>query len=378
MQAVSFKQAPLILQPSPNNVLVFIPGQVLSARVISAGPDGLVNLALAGQIVQASTQIDLEPEQQIRLQVQDSSDGRIQLKMLADPLPSTRTNSLEQLLRPLGLPLTDKTMQIVSQLKALQLPITQSNINDLARLNSVWQSPAPIGLLIEQIAADLDKNLNTSPKKDILSNLKNLLELFKNEATVRPGRPAPELAGQLNRQVVSTPAFQTLLNMITNQTQLPLKDSLQQAVDILTAQQLRLSAEPAVTGAAGFYGWQFPFVIPGQLAQLAVAIRREAGSPDQPDSQMTQVVINLDTAAMGPQSYDLRISSQSMGVSVTVANETSRDLVMAAWPELAATLASLGYQAVLTNCTVGPVPTFAFSPAGDNSLADWRRVDIKI
>lgn len=78
------------LQTAGSDQLVMRPvmqvslGQLLAARVVGAGLDGQVELAVAGQRVVAQTEVPLEPGQRVRLQVSQADDARITLRIVPD------------------------------------------------------------------------------------------------------------------------------------------------------------------------------------------------------------------------------------------------------------------------------------------------------
>lgn len=409
MLPVSFTQAPLILQPSTVHSLIFAPGRVINARVIESGAAGRVSLSLEGQIVQAFSLIDFEPGNEICLQVLGSSDGQVYLKLISEALKPVTDHDLSQLLQSLGVPVTDKTMQIVNQLRWLQLPITLPNIITLQRMNDFWQSPTRLGSLLERIITSLNEicasppaySPNTGVIEPLITDepagptrlifLKNLLERLRAEMMVNLDLPATVGAEQLHRQVVSTPALQALLQMIGQELKesgaisrlhpnlvAKLTDDLKLAVDALTAQQVISSAAKTYVEVPDCFYWQLPFFIPSQFVSVALTIYRDERHQDENHTPQVQVILNLETPLLGRQVFDLKFSEKNIWVDITVENEVCRDLIMVFWPELELTLGCLGYRVALQRCTLGPVPDWRPSLTGWVQVKDWRRLDVTI
>lgn len=126
---VFLNKATLNLTWPTSQELMLHKGEILQGQVRGLTTDGLVLLYLKGQLIEAATEILLEPGQILHLSVEDVKQGQAHLKLLTPAsLEKTEQQAFAARLMDLGIPARSDTIQIARSLSDYQLPVTRANV----------------------------------------------------------------------------------------------------------------------------------------------------------------------------------------------------------------------------------------------------------
>lgn len=243
-----------------NQLKPFI-GQTLNVQVIKVNQDQ-VSLNLGGQTVQAQTQLNLKPNDQLRVNVQEHQ-GQIRLQI--QPANQTAEASkvhLRQLL-PQQTPI-QQTLSFLSQPQLLQQfpPIIQSQIS----------------AILDQLLKP-HSHLNAKNIKQALTNSGILLENKLSQKNAPPTSTQTDLKGQLIK-------LQQALQSLTSQSRVPnfiqALTLVNQSINKITLNQLHYIDTTSILT-------NIPLQLPHQVGAITLEIRQKV----QPDVTHWEVILEI-------------------------------------------------------------------------------------
>ena len=124
----------LNITTSKDQNLNFVKGEVLRGMVQDIKADGLVSLFIKGQMIDAVSEVLVQPGQQLQLMVEDFRDGRAYLKVLTPQLMERIENSNISLnLTEIGVPAKEENIMMARKLLHYKLPVTSNNLNLMSK-----------------------------------------------------------------------------------------------------------------------------------------------------------------------------------------------------------------------------------------------------
>ena len=113
--------------------LHLFPGRLVNVRVESIKPDGTVILKLGSNILEAYTNVTLQPDQEVTLEVQGQVEGKWYLKVLNPTAQANSSQDIGDLLESMGLPKSESMKTIAVRLLEFGLPVSRQNIVEVQR-----------------------------------------------------------------------------------------------------------------------------------------------------------------------------------------------------------------------------------------------------
>ncbi len=128
----------LNITTSKDQGLNFVKGEVLRGMVQDIKADGLVSLFIKGQVIDAVSEVLVQPGQQLQLMVEDFRDGRAYLKVLTPQLMERIENSNISLnLTEIGVPAKEENIMMARKLLHYKLPVTSNNLNLMSKAMAI-------------------------------------------------------------------------------------------------------------------------------------------------------------------------------------------------------------------------------------------------
>lgn len=107
-------------------------GEVLQAQVQEIGDDGLVTIVVKGKPIEAYTEVAVKPGQQLLLIVDDVRSGKTYLKVVTPELMGKiETTNISANLVEMGITAREENIGLARKLLQYNLPVNQSNLNEL-------------------------------------------------------------------------------------------------------------------------------------------------------------------------------------------------------------------------------------------------------
>ncbi len=109
-------------------------GEVLQAQVQETGEDGLVTIVVKGKSIEAFTEVAVKPGQQLLLIVDGVRNGKTYLKVVTPELMGQIENvNITANLKDMGIAAREENVVLSRKLLQHNLPVNQSNLNELNR-----------------------------------------------------------------------------------------------------------------------------------------------------------------------------------------------------------------------------------------------------
>ena len=247
--------------PLALNLLKPLIGQTLNVQVIKVSSDQ-VSLNMGGQTVQAQSQLNLKPNDQLRVNVQEHQ-GQIRLQ-----IQSANNTS-------------DNSKVYLRQLLPQQIPIQQT-LNFLSQPQLLQQLPP---IIQSQISAILDQllkpnsHLTAKNLKQALTNSGILLENKLSAKNVSPQSTQGDLKGQLFKL---QQGLQQLTTLSRNPSIIQALSLVNQSINKITLNQLHFLDNTALLS-------NLPIQLPHQVGAITLEIRNKI----DPDQQHWEVILQM-------------------------------------------------------------------------------------
>lgn len=187
------------------------PGELLKAQAQGWSEDGMVSLLIKGRVIQALSETQIQPGQELNLMVDEAREGKVYLKLITPEVrEQIETRSLLSRLQDIGIAPRIENLPAVMKLVEYQMPVTRQNFEQLTRLTAVMGEVNEKTLNIAAFA--LSRGLPAS--KEVLTallqyvsrdNLAGLVEEILEQINPAGGSRANPEAGILNKDVVQLP-----------------------------------------------------------------------------------------------------------------------------------------------------------------------------
>ncbi|MGI5921668.1 MAG: hypothetical protein ACOX6I_08035, partial [Syntrophomonadaceae bacterium] len=159
---VSLNKILLNLTAPQEKGISFNKGEILKGLVQDSRSNGLVTLMIKGQLIEAFTEVMVKPGQQLFLMVDDQREGKTYLKVVTPQVMSEiETANLSAGLLEVGIPAKEENLLMARKLLQHNLPVTQENINTLARGVKILGEPNSRNLEIVAWAQSQGININS-------------------------------------------------------------------------------------------------------------------------------------------------------------------------------------------------------------------------
>ncbi|MEN6463482.1 MAG: hypothetical protein ABFC94_19210, partial [Syntrophomonas sp.] len=203
---VSFNKITLNITAPQGEGVSFNKGEMLKGIVQDVRQDGLVMLLIKGKLVEAATEVMVKSGQQLFLMVDDMRDGKTYLKVITPQMMGEIENAnLSVGLLDIGVQSKEENIAMARKLLQHNLPVTQDNLNNLARGVKILGEPSPRNLELVAFAQSRGLNINpatlnalnqfTSAEGNLIKNLYSVFQSITQIAS-QPNLP-PDLIAQL-------------------------------------------------------------------------------------------------------------------------------------------------------------------------------------
>ncbi|MEN6326178.1 MAG: flagellar hook-length control protein FliK [Syntrophomonas sp.] len=203
---VSFNKITLNITSPQGEGVSFNKGEMLKGIVQDVRQDGLVMLLIKGKLVEAATEVMVKSGQQLFLMVDDMRDGKTYLKVITPQMMGEIENAnLSVGLLDIGVQSKEENIVMARKLLQHNLPVTQDNLNNLARGVKILGELNPRNLELVAFAQSRGLNINsatlntlsqfTSAEGNLIKNLYSVFQSITQIAS-QPNLP-PDLIAQL-------------------------------------------------------------------------------------------------------------------------------------------------------------------------------------
>ncbi len=171
LSQVSFSKVTLNVQSPKDGGVSLNKGELLKGLVQEVSPEGLVMLVLKGKLIEAVTEVMVRPGQELYLMVDEFKNGKTYLKVVTpETMGRLEEANISANLKNIGIAVKDETIILARKLLQHNMPVTQSNMNELARGASQLGGANPRNLEIAAFA--MSRGING---KTVLPALDQLL-----------------------------------------------------------------------------------------------------------------------------------------------------------------------------------------------------------
>lgn len=169
--SVSLNNIVLNVNKTITGEIAFRPGEVLRGTVQDIIQDNLVNIVIKGKLIEAITEVKVNPGQDLHLLVDSQKGGKTYLKVLsADMLNKIESSNLAATLIDLGISPKPEHLAKARKLWQYQLPINKENLLQMDKSLGILGGNNPRNLEIAGFA--LNKQINNP------DSLKSLLQFI--------------------------------------------------------------------------------------------------------------------------------------------------------------------------------------------------------
>lgn len=127
--SVSLNNIVLNISKTAEGEISFKPGEVVRGTVKDVVQDNLVTIVLKGRLIEAITEVKVNPGQDLHLLVDSLKDGKTYLKVLSSEMLNKIENSnLAATLIDIGIPPKPENLDIARKLWQFQLPVNKENL----------------------------------------------------------------------------------------------------------------------------------------------------------------------------------------------------------------------------------------------------------
>lgn len=159
---VSLTRTMLNVSTPASQGISFTQGEVVKGVVQEVRPDGMVMITIKGQVIEAMTEVPVQPGQQLYLRVDDFRDGKTFLKIVTPQgLETIENANLSANLLEMGIAVKEDTVLMARKLLEYNLPVTTNNLNEMARGVKLLGAATPRSL--EIVAFVMSRNLPLTP-----------------------------------------------------------------------------------------------------------------------------------------------------------------------------------------------------------------------
>jgi len=155
---VSLTRTMLNISTPNSQGINFAQGEVVKGVVQEVKPDGMVMITIKGQTIEAMTEVPVQPGQQLYLKVDDFRDGKTYLKVVTPQAMEVIENAnLSANLVDIGIAAKEENIAMARKLLEYNMPVTASNLNEMAKGVKLLGSATPRSL--EIVAFVMSRNL---------------------------------------------------------------------------------------------------------------------------------------------------------------------------------------------------------------------------
>lgn len=223
---VPFNKIMLNITAPKGEGVSFNKGEMLKGLVQDVRQDGLVMLLIKGKLVEAASEVMVKQGQQLFLMVDDLRDGKTFLKVVTPQMMGEIENTnLSANLMDIGVQAKEDNIILAKKLLQHNLPVTQDNINNLARGLKILGGNTPQNLELTAFALSRGIDINAAtlkalnefalPGNDISKALQNLMQTVSRIAGQKD--MPPDLSNQLRALVGGETAAVNAAKSITEQ-----------------------------------------------------------------------------------------------------------------------------------------------------------------
>jgi hypothetical protein len=405
--------------------LNLLKGDLVTGWVEAVKDNGMVILNLGGQIIEAHSQVILQPDQVVNLQVQGWFKGQLLVKPWEPATQVLNTQGLVNILDNMGISISENSMAIAAKLLEFQLPITAQNIMAVQRslgiLGGVNEDSLQLAVFLLGSGSDLNpegiKTLQGFFRQpgDLNQDLTSLLNLINGvgegeqkgsefgklvsglnlllEKVVPSSTESPAvLADYLKEWPKNSRVLTELLKVINlklengstfSATSSNIFDSVRQGivavVNELFGQQILHTLNKSTADQPDFY--YFSYLMPplGKEAKGELKVYKRENSRSKLSGDNLRVVFSLETPNLGVNQFDVQICRKELLFRVKVQNDEVCQMVVDFWPELTDCLKKLGYNSSLLECGVDKKPKLLRpKPEPKTIPRQVRRIDVQV
>lgn len=194
-------------------------GEMVKGLVQEISPEGLIMLVLKGKLIEAVSEVMVKPGQELYLMVDEFKNGKTYLKVVTpEMMGKLEEANITANLKGMGIAAKEETVLLSRKLLQHNMPVTQNNLNELAKATSLLGGSNPRNLEIAAFALSrgIDNkqaitalNQFLSPQQDIsklVTVITRLLNTMNSSPT--PQTPANEMLTRASEPVSVNPGIQ--------------------------------------------------------------------------------------------------------------------------------------------------------------------------